>query len=215
MSLQSLAKVHAGGDVGEDGGASASALKELQGLTISLLTGANANTTIALAAIRQEDTVVKALNNAAGTITDVTSTISINNTHATGQITLASVEVGDTVTVNGTVYTAIAQGSTPANYKQFALAGTNTLTAVNLAAAINAGEKSKPVVKVVATASTAYVNLVSRLDGTAGNALVLVSSNGTRLAVTGSGTLTGGTATGGIKSTSATDQIILFWFNKR
>jgi hypothetical protein len=67
---------------------------------------------------------------------------------------------------------------------------------------------------VVATAASNVVTVKAVEEGTGGNAIVLTSADGTIVA-SGSGTLAGGTATGGIKSSGATNQIILFWFNKK
>jgi phage tail sheath gpL-like len=188
-------------------------LKELQGLTQSLLAGTTANTTIALAAIRAEDTILSALNNNAGTITDITANISINALKATGTVTCASVDAGDTVTIDGRVYTAIANGATPANSAEFSVSTTNTLCAANLVAAIIASEKNDTTSKVTASNAAGVVTITARAEGTGGNAITLTSSDGTDLAVSGA-TLSGGSATGGIKSTSITNQIILMWYNK-
>ncbi len=187
--------------------------KELQGFTVSLLAGASANTTIALAAIRDEDTVISALNNNAGTITDITANISINALKATGTVTCAAVDAADTVTIDGRVYTAIANLATPANSSQFSVGASNTACAENLVAAIIASERLDPYSKVTATNLVGVVTITARTAGTAGNAITLTSSDGTDLAVSGA-TLSGGSATGGIKSTSITNQIILMWYNK-
>lgn len=119
MTLQAISDLGKGGAGMHqqlDGGAYA-ALRELQGLTVSLLAGTTADTKINLAAIRQEDTVLAALNNNAGTITDITGTISVVDTHASGTITLATAVAGNTVTVNGHLYTAVA--GTPASFAEF------------------------------------------------------------------------------------------------
>ncbi len=189
-------------------------LKELQGWTQSLLTGAAANTTIALSAIRAEDTVLSALNNNAGTITDITANISINSLKATGTVTCSSVDAADTVTIDGRVYTAIANGATPANVSQFSVGASNTACATNLVAAIIASEALDTTSKVTASNVAGVVTITARAEGTGGNAITLASSDGTDLAVSGA-TLSGGSATGGIKSTSITNQIILVWLNKR
>ncbi len=204
------------GGIGVSGtgpGTLAGAVKELQGLTVSLLAGANANTKIDLAAIRTEDTIVGALNNNAGTITDLLSTMSIVDLRATGTITLASCAAADTVTVNGKVYTAVA--GTAADYIKFSIDGNDTADAAALAAAINARENAPASnASVVATSALGVVTITAKTEGTGGNAITLLSSNGTRAAVTGSGTLTSGSGTGGVKSTSASNQIILFWYKK-
>jgi hypothetical protein len=195
------------------------ALTELQGLTMSLLAGANANTKINLAAIRPEDTLVGALNNNAGTITDILSTITIEDCKASGTLTGTSVIATDAVNVNGKTYTF--QAADPTALGQVKVGGTDTASMANLAAAINAYETDyartnglgvKPA--VVATAASNVVTVKAVEEGTGGNAIVLTSADGTIVA-SGSGTLAGGTATGGIKSSGATNQIILFWFNKK
>lgn len=188
------------------------ALKELQGLTFSLVTGGSANTKFDLAAIRQEDTIVAAWNNNAGTVTDLAGTMSIVDCHASGTVTAASVLAADTVTVDGRVYTAIANGATPA-FGQFSIGADDNECAANLAAAINLGEQADTTSKVTATASSAVVTIKARAEGTGGNSIALATSNNTRLAKSGTA-LANGTATGGIKSTSATNQIVLVWLNK-
>ncbi len=206
MTLQAI-------NPGNVGGAAFHALKELQGLHVDLVTGGNANTKFNLAAIHSTDTIVAALNNNAGTLTDITSTMSIASVKATGTVTLASCAAADTVTVNSRTYTAVT--GTPANYTQFTIAGDDTADAVSLTAAINAREIAPANIKgVSATSALGVVTITAVADGTGGNSITLLSSNGTRAAVTGSGTLTGGSGTNGIKSTSATNQIVLFWFKK-
>jgi len=104
MSLQSLSRVGFGGSGAND--ALPKAIAELQGLTISLLTGAGAAEAIALAGIEAEDTILKALMFAAGVPSDITSQASIASRFASGTVTcLTTLVDGDTVTVNGKVYT--------------------------------------------------------------------------------------------------------------
>lgn len=209
MTLATVPSFKGGAGVIDD---LAPVLKELQGLTSSLLAGASANTKIDLAAIRLEDTIIGALNNNAGTITDVLSTLSIVDTHATGTVTAASAVAADTVTVDGRVFTAIANLATPVG-RQFSVGATDTACAANLAAAINLAEQNDASTNVVATSAAAVVTIRAVADGTSGNSIALATSNDTRLAKSGT-TLAGGTATGGIKSTGATNQVILTWYNK-
>jgi hypothetical protein len=213
MSLNNIANLGVGGSGLSGTGTTTlnGAIKELQGFTQSVLTGTTANTTIALAAIRQEDTLIGALNNNAGTITDITANISINDVNATGTITCAAAAAADTVTVNAKVYTAVS--GTPANNTQFNIAGSDTADAASLVAAINSRE-ANALNAVTASNIAGVVTVRATAEGTGGNSITLASSNGTRLAVSGA-TLAGGTATGGIKSTSVTNQIILTWWNKR
>lgn len=196
-----------------DGPNSAAAIvKELQGLNVELLAGTTKDTKINLAAIRQEDTIIKALNNNAGTITDITSTMSIVSVKASGTLTLTSVVATDACSVNGMTYTF--QAAAPTSYGQVQVGGTDAASATNLAAAINAYEtRVGNSYEVVATADSTVVTVTARAEGTAGNAITLTTSDGT-IVVSGA-TLSGGTATGGVQSTGATDQIIMFWYNKK
>lgn len=192
----------------------ATMLKELQGLSIDLLAGAAANTTLALAAIRQEDTIVKALNNNAGAITDITANISINDCRAFGTVTVGTVVAGDTVTVAGLLYTLVSNVTVvaPGDYSKVKVGASANDVAANLAAAINARESNRTQ-QVLATASTNVVTVRAVAEGVAGNSIALVEV-GTTFTLSGA-VLSGGTATGGIKSTSVTNQVILFWFNKK
>ena len=102
---------------------------------------------------------------------------------ATGTITLtANLLVNDTVTVDGTVYTAVASGATG---QQFNLGGTAALTATALAAIIN------PSANVAAAAVGAVVNLTAKSLGPGGNARTLATNAPTRASLSGA-TLSGG-----------------------
>lgn len=185
-------------------------ITELQGFRLSLLAGANADTKIDLAAIRQEDTVVSALNNNAGVITDITGTISVTDCRASGTVTLTTAVAGNTVTINDNVYTAVA--GTPADYSEFSIDTSDTAAAASLAAAINARESAGDGT-VTATSALGVVTVTAVAEGTGGNAITMTKV-GAPIALSGA-VLSGGTATGGIQSTGATDQVILFWFNKK
>ncbi len=106
---------------------------------------------------------------------------------ASSTITLATVLADDTVTIGKTVLTAKAA---PAGESQWSQAGTNTANAAALVVKINAHSVLS---KLVFASSAAGVVTVSALvKGEVGNHIGLVSSNGTRLAVTGSGYLASG-----------------------
>jgi hypothetical protein len=210
MTLKALTSMAGGiGPVGD----LVKVLAELQGLTFSLVGGQTAGTAHTLAALRQEDTLVAVLNNNAGTITDIKANITIVDCHASGTVTAASAAAADTVTVDGRVYTAIANLAVPANDLQFSVGANDTACAANLAAAINLGERRDPVSSVTAVAVGAVVTITARAEGTGGNAIALATSNNTRLAKSGT-TLAGGTATGSFKSSSTTNQVLMLWFNK-
>lgn len=216
MSLFSLSNLGIGGTglAGEADGSLYSILKEEQGLTVTMVAGAAAGTKMNIAAMRQEDTILAMFDFTAATPVfanvDLTH-VTIQETHATGTVTAASVSAADTATVNGLVYTAAA--GTPADFTKFNSTGTDTQVAASLAAAINARE-SQNTYAVQATSNGAVVTVRAVADGTAGNALALATSNNTRLAKSGT-TLSGGTATGGIKcSDTLHDSVFVFWKNK-
>jgi hypothetical protein len=94
---------------------------------------------------------------------------------ATGTITLtANLVVNDTVTIDGTVYTAVASGATG---QQFNLGGPAALTATALAAIIN------PSANVAAAAVGTVVTLTAKALGPGGNARTLATNAPTRVTV--------------------------------
>lgn len=195
-------------------GSAAQAIKELQGLRVSVLTGAAANTKINLADIRQRDTILSALNNNAGAITDVTGTVTIEDLRAKGTITVGTAAANDTVVVAGQTFTLVAAATVvdQADYATVKIGANANETAANLAAAINKWQACKNVATVSASATTNVVTVTAVAEGTAGNAITLVET-GSSFTISGA-TLAGGSATGGIKSTGATNTLILFWFDK-
>ncbi len=114
----------------------------------------------------------------------------VANTFATGTVTAASVQAADTVTINGLVYTAVAGAK--ADNTQFSIDTGDNECAADLAASITADARAGTVGDTTAVAVGAVVTITTTVTGTGGNAVTLVSSNGTRLAVSGAGTLTGG-----------------------
>lgn len=200
-------------------------LKEQQGLTVTVIDGAAADTAMAVAAIQPEDTILSAIKfmDVWAAPTDDKANITIQGITASGLITIAGNPVeGDTVTVRGTVYTFKAVPSDITHVKT--TAGDNTAMASRLAAVINAYEsryesqlngdgQRTPALK--ATSALGVVTLKSLVGGTAGNAYTL-TENATNVTVSGA-TLTGGSATGSIKSTTdlSAATIVLVWVNKK
>lgn len=219
MSLQSLANVGPGGAgfQGTGAGSAYAAMKELQGLNIDLLAGANADTKIEVAAIRDVDTIVSCLeqDGTSGILTDRTANTTIVSVKASGTLTGSSVISTDAVNVAGKVYTI--QAGTPTTYGQVQIGADDDGTMLNLKNAINAYEMSieRGGAQVVATVASAVVTVTSVVEGTAGNSIVLTSADAT-ITASGSGVLAGGTATGGISISDATtgDKVLLVWFNK-
>lgn len=110
---------------------------------------------------------------------------------ATGTVTLAAAEAGDTVTVNGLVYTAVA--GTKANNTEFSISGTDTVDAADLVDSVNNDTRIGTIGDITATSALGVVTFTSSLLGEAGDVVTLVSSNGTRLAVSGATFSGGGT----------------------
>ncbi len=200
------------------------AVRELQGYTKSLLPGNSVDTKIDLAAIRAEDTIVSVLHNTAGVLVDLTVEASVSDIRADGTITLASVVAGDTVTIGGQVFEAVAGDGFGANSGRantgifkFGIGVSDTESGTNLRDAINEyfGLQANG---VTATRVAGVVTVVSTLEGAVGNATTLVENTSGTTIVVDNATLTGGTDTGGVQldSTDTTgDQLIVEWYNRQ
>lgn len=194
-------------------------IQELRGLTTSIGAGAAAGTKVNVAGIRVEDHLQSVVRSVAGVFTDVTANYSIVDTHATGTLTAAAVAEGDTAVINGVTYTARAVPAKATDFK-FTV-GDNTATAAALAKAVNTAQvayngTSQGKAAVKATSAAAIVTITAVVDEVAGNAITLVGTAG-RLAASAA-TLTGGSATGGVKSDtdhSATSSLLIHWYNKQ
>jgi len=100
---------------------------------------------------------------------------------STGTITCATAIAGDTVTVNGLVYTGVA--GVKADNTEFSIDTSNTATALDLAASITADTRAGTYGDVTAVSALAVVTLTQTIAGTLGDATTLVSSDGATLAV--------------------------------
>lgn len=105
--------------------------------------------------------------------------------YASVTATLASVIATNTVVIGGVTLTCVNSGGTSV---QFNKGTTDTITATNLAAAINALTTVNKVVQ--ATSSGATVTIVSLYPGTIGNLITTTAGGGT---ITVAATLSGGT----------------------
>lgn len=179
----------------------------LNGTQVSLVTGGAANAKLALADIEPGDKLISVINNNAGVLTDVTATTTIASKTATGTVTVGTAAKDDTVAIAGFVYTLTDTKPADSDYSKVLIGSTATITAASLAAAINAREATRQS-KVSATAAAAVVTITAT-PGAAGNALALVET-GSSFTVSGA-TLSGGSDTGGIKVTTATDQLQVVW----
>lgn len=143
-----------------------------------------------LSATQSTDTVtmttdVLGIGGNAITLSQTGGTITVGNATFENGVT------ADTVLVDELIYTAIV-GSKGGDNTLFSIDGNNNATATDLANSIdNDIRVGTEADNVTATSSTATVTVVSQTGGTVGNATLLSSSDGTRLAV-GAANLTGG-----------------------
>lgn len=108
-----------------------------------------------------------------------------NGVYATGTATFASVVATNTIVIGGVTLTAVNSAPTAV---QFLVGATDTITAANLAKAINALSTLNCVVS--ANSSGAVVTINCLVPGTIGNLVTLSAGGGT---ITVGATLTGGT----------------------
>lgn len=136
-----------------------------------------------------------ALGSAANNSEDTAVAAVAGNGKATGTITMTNQALaGDTVTVNGVVFTFVASGAIVGS-NQVNLGTTKQLTAAALQAALAAS--LNPLLTIAEyTVSGAVVTVTMYLGGTAGNAYTLATSDATNIAVSAA-TLASGTANTG------------------
>lgn len=117
-----------------------------------------------------------------GPVTPGSVTVNIDGsaTAATGTVTCASVQAGDTVTVGNITFTAHASTNTGLN---FALGASDTACGTNLAAAINRHATISLYFSAANVAGAVTLTAIGLALGVIGNLIVLSSSNNTRLAV--------------------------------
>jgi len=126
-------------------------------LYIASLGAMAAAATSALQVMQAKD----ALGTSAKVITNNTATITANTGVTSATLTLATVTVGQSVTINGLTYTAAAAADLP--NRVFNQAGDDTADAASLAAAINHSTAGVPGVKAVSAA--AVITLTAKEPG--------------------------------------------------
>lgn len=109
---------------------------------------------------------------------------------ASGTITLSSFVNSNTITINGTVFTGETSGATG---NQFNIGGSDTITAANAVAAINASATAIVANVVTASSAGAVITITAKEAGTIGNL-------GT-LAISANGSVSGANLTGGTDGT--------------
>jgi hypothetical protein len=188
------------------------AILELQGLHITLLGGANANTPIPVVqGIDSQDTILTALTLNGGVLADVTVDTTIVDLQAKATLTLAGVIAGDVVVIAGTTFTFRAPNFNNVPPGVVPLGATDTISATNLASAISNQNQA-----LEATSVGPVVTVLADTEGVAGNAATL-SVAGSNGHITDSGAaFTGGSVANAINISVATNggQVLLFWFKK-
>lgn len=111
---------------------------------------------------------------------------------ATANIACSSVQAGDTVTINGVVFTATTSAAAA---NEFNIGASNTTCAAAIVTSVNASTTAKVLNQVTASSVSGTVTLTANPAGIVGNVYSLASSNGGRLAVTGFSGGTGGLGT--------------------
>lgn len=104
-----------------------------------------------------------------------------NAVAATGTVTCASVANNDTVTIGNQVLTG--KSAAPSGQNQWLCAVSNNADAIALAACINAHTTLSLYVSAAAASGVVTITAIGSALGVLGNAIILASSNGTRLAV--------------------------------
>lgn len=113
---------------------------------------------------------------------------------ASATATLNAVVATNSITIDGHAFTAVASGATG---DQFNVGGTDTITATNLAAAINASVTAGIANVVSATSAGAVVTIYADSVGAMGNTITLTAT-ATRF------TLSSATLLGGVNATDST-----------
>ena len=121
---------------------------------------------------------------------------------ATATITLATSLAGDTVTVNGLVYTAVS--GVKASNAEYSIDGSDTVDATDLADSITNDTRTGTLADVTATSNLGVVTVTSTAIGIAGNAVTLAEDTGSTTI-----TISGPNFTGGVNNFDVKDYIDL------
>lgn len=109
----------------------------------------------------------------------VVSSILQQMVRASGTFTLTSVIATDAISINGVTFTGVASG---AGANQFNIGVSDTATATNLAASINASVTALVAGYVTAAAVGTVVTVTSTFYGLSGNQTTIASADGTIVA---------------------------------
>lgn len=108
-----------------------------------------------------------------------TVSVTVGRLFSAGTLTFSSVVATNTFSVNGVTFTAIASGATG---NQFNVGVSDTLTAANAAAAVNASVTALIPGYVTASSALGVLTITASQSGTMGNAITIASGSGTIVA---------------------------------
>lgn len=108
--------------------------------------------------------------------------------HSSGTVTFAAAQAADNVVIGATTFVGTTGAVTP-GAATYSIDSSNNAAAASLVTQVNAHAVAS--LLVTASALSAVVTLKAQASGSAGDSIVLTSTNGTRVAVSGAGTLTG------------------------
>ena len=176
MSLEALLGVHP---------SVKKVLKELQGFTVSVTTTTALDVLEAISGMKDVDTLLAALDTGSSH-DDVLADLTIHDGRAFGKLTIAAgANVGDTVTVNSLVYTAVSGTADNTEWDQ---SGAPAAEITSLAASINSRDSAN----VTAVALDTICKITAVAKGEGGNAFnLLESTSGVRIVANGATLLQG------------------------
>lgn len=197
----------------------AAAINAYEGRYESQLNGDGNRTAGVVATVASAVVTVTSIADGVGNAPQITGTVTVLAAAGTntGSATLTAVSVvdGNTCVVNGVTFTAKTTLTVPAVDTEFLVKGTDTLQAAEIVRCLSAYQFKYGTIGVVATSALGVVTIVPN-SATTGNAVSMTEAS-TNFAASGSGYLSGGTATGSIKSTTdlSLATLVLFWANKQ
>ncbi len=148
---------------------------------------------VAIATNAANTAVASALNTAIDNLAGISSTVSSATVTVVIDAIGAVTDAADGGAVTGFTITVTRQGASTPSANEFFMNTSDTATAASLVLAI--GANATTAAKFTATSALGVVTLTAKLRGTGGNALTLVSSHITRLAVSAATMLLGAAVT--------------------
>lgn len=122
---------------------------------------------------RGANDLARYLKAVAGGVLSASVVVGTDAVRASGTATFESVAATDTLTVNGVAFACVASGATG---NQFNVGASDTISAANCAAKINAAADATIAGKVTASAADGVITITAVDPGVAGNVFTLAQS---------------------------------------